>query len=118
MKTGYSSFVQIFDLGKVWWEESIYGNKDVSKCTRVFFAILCLLTLTSASYRATGGVGEEERGSGRETQPGLAKRDVSLLSVFEARKGGQARRPWVSPAASRPQGLLNLRATTSPAEPH
>lgn len=67
VKRGYSSFVQIFDLGKVWCEGNIYNNKDVSKCTRVFFAILCLLTLTSARklttlQRATGGGGRGREG--------------------------------------------------------
>lgn len=60
VKRGYSSFVQIFDLVKVRCEGNIYSNKDVSKCTRVFFAILCLLTLTSARklttlQRSSGG---------------------------------------------------------------
>lgn len=38
------------------------------------------------------------------------------LSVFESGIGLQAKWLWVSPAASRPQGWLNLRPTASPAE--
>lgn len=44
--------------------------------------------------------------AGRETQSGLAKTDVSLLSVFEAGNGRQARWCRVSPASGRLQGWI------------
>ena len=52
--------------------------------------------------------------AGRETQSGLAKTDVSLLSVSEARNGRRARWRWVSPASGRLQGWMNLRPPARP----
>lgn len=52
--------------------------------------------------------------AGRETQSGLAKTDVSLLSVFEAGNGRRARWCRVSPASGRLQGWINLRPTARP----
>lgn len=54
------------------------------------------------------------KAAGRETQPGLPKRYLSLLSVFEAGNGHRARWRPVSPASGRLQGWLNLRPTARP----
>lgn len=54
------------------------------------------------------------KAAGRETQPGLPKRDLSLLSVFEAGNGHRPRWRPVPPASGRLQGWLNLRPTARP----
>lgn len=97
VKRGSSFCVQIVDLRKVGGGgESIHSNKDVSKWSGGFFAVLCPLTPTSARNPTLERGTELGMGTDKKSQPGLAKTDVSMLNIFEAGNGCQARRLGLS----------------------